>query len=112
MARSLLLVHSNPAQGHEAEFDEWFVQHHLADVVALEGFRAGTFLRKADFQRNSAGLAHPFRNLAVYELDDPPDTGVQALDAASRLGALRLNPSLASHRLTVVYDVVSRIERP
>lgn len=111
MARSLLIVQSNPVPGQEAEFDRWFTEQHLADVVQLDGFAGGVLLRKSAFQRNEQGAAHPFRNLAVYELEGDPAVGVAALDSAGASGRMQLSPTLAQVRLSVVYDQLAEVRR-
>lgn len=38
MRRFKMLVFSQPFEGREAEFDEWYTGRHLADICALPGF--------------------------------------------------------------------------
>ena len=38
MRRFKMLVFSEPFEGRDAEFDEWYTGRHLDDICALEGF--------------------------------------------------------------------------
>jgi len=38
MAKYLLLVTSNPVEGRDAEYNRWYTEEHLRDVLKLDGF--------------------------------------------------------------------------
>lgn len=62
-----LLVMSDPVAGKEQEYDTWYQQQHLVDVVAVPGVARAQRFRLAD---EDAASSHRF--LAVYELDGEP----------------------------------------
>lgn len=56
----LMMIDVDPAR--EAEFNRWYNEEHLPELLALPGFRAARrFLSRADGPRY----------LAIYEIDDP-----------------------------------------
>jgi hypothetical protein len=64
MERFKLVVLANPTDGREEEFNEWYNNTHLADIVAVPGFRsAQRFMLKEPM-----GFEHRQRYLAIYEL--------------------------------------------
>ena len=64
MTRYNLVVLSNPVAGQEDEYNRWYSEQHLQDVLAIPGVIAAQRFRIAD---ESAGAAH--RYLALYELE-------------------------------------------
>jgi|SoiMethySBSTD1v2_1073268.scaffolds.fasta_scaffold1472297_1 hypothetical protein len=80
MAEFLVMVLSNPVEGREQEFDEWYEHTHLDEILATAGFRAAQRYR-LDGQRGFAA-SHGF--LALYETE-----GESADEVIERLNARR-----------------------
>jgi hypothetical protein len=70
MAAYTMIVMSTPVPGMEAEYNAWYSDEHLGDVLRTEGFRSARRLKVC------AGYdsEHPY--FAVYEIetDDPQET--------------------------------------
>ena len=64
MAKYTYVVMSNPVAGKEEEYNRWYTDQHLPDVLAVPGFVAAQRYRVDD--ANST-LAH--RYLALYEME-------------------------------------------
>ena len=89
MTRHLLLVSADAASGQDEQFQRWYDEVHLPDVLAVPGFvRAQRFVAVPSVHGESP--AH--RYLAVYELetDDLP-VALQALRSAAR--QMELSPA-------------------
>jgi hypothetical protein len=72
MTKQILVVVSNPTPGHEDEYNRWYSEQHLADVLRVPGFVAAQRFKLTMDSANS--LPGPY--LAIYEMesDDPnPD---------------------------------------
>jgi hypothetical protein len=85
----LFFVWTAPVAGLEREFEDWYTNRHLADVLELPSYRSGQRFR------HTAG-ADPFRPfLALYETDttDVPATQ-QALKEAVATPAMPLTPAV------------------
>lgn len=67
MARYVFAVHSNPVPGREDEYNEWYSQKHLDDVLELPGVVSARRLTLADQQVRSGPFAH--RYFALYEIE-------------------------------------------
>jgi hypothetical protein len=69
MAEFKMLVLSNPVEGRDQEFNEWYDNVHLPDVLDVKGV-GGT----ERYRMCSGGKR---RYLALYELDCDDPTGVE-----------------------------------
>jgi hypothetical protein len=69
----LWLVFTRPVAGREAEYDKWYDDVHLPDVVSVPGVRTAQRFTLGP-ERRDASAEPEFRHLAVYEIDsDQPD---------------------------------------
>jgi hypothetical protein len=109
MARHVLLVLSNPAAGCDDEFNDWYTNEHLPDVLAVDGFVAAQRFRLCETQLQP-GRPAPHRYLAVYEIEaDDVSVPLQALLAGVTSGLIPLSdmldlPSLATFAFTPITD--------
>jgi hypothetical protein len=60
----------NAVPGRDQEFEEWYTQVHLRDVMRMPGARAAQRFRRTARQPLSAA-ASPYTYLTVYDVDDP-----------------------------------------
>lgn len=77
------LVFTSPTPGKEKEYNDWYTNQHLSDVLKVPGFVAATRYQLNDLGANGAKMPH--RYLAIYEVetDDPAAT---LADLNSRAG--------------------------
>ena len=78
---SVLLVFTNATPGDEAEFNRWYQEVHLKEVLEVPGFVAAQRLELTDAQVVDA--ERPHRYLAIYEVEGDPDLAFKNLMAAS-----------------------------
>lgn len=64
MTQYRFVVLSNPVAGREQEYNEWYNERHLADVLAVPGFVAAQRFQVA---KSDSGLPHKY--LALYEIE-------------------------------------------
>ncbi len=67
MARYVLVVYTNPVEGREQEYNDWYDKRHLADLRALPGVVAARRFTLAQAQVAEAPQA--YRYLALYEIE-------------------------------------------
>lgn len=74
MAKHLLVVLTNPVHGKDDEYNGWYTNQHLGDVVGIDGYVAATRYKLSDAQISGGQL--PYEYLAIYEVetDDLPAT--------------------------------------
>ncbi|NMH98228.1 DUF4286 family protein [Pseudonocardia acidicola] len=82
MARHVLVVHTRPVEGKDAEFNEWYDTVHLPDVLKVDGFVAAQRYRA---EPSVHGELPEFPYLAIYqvEADSLPDA-LAALSTAAK----------------------------
>ncbi|MEL0020080.1 MAG: hypothetical protein VW709_09390 [Rickettsiales bacterium] len=78
MAKHVVVVLSEPVEGREAEFDEWYENTHIREVLATTGWTSGQrFELTAE-----KGAKCPLKYLAFYEAEAESGEAVVAkLDA-------------------------------
>lgn len=64
MERHFMLVLTNPVEGREDEYNDWYNQTHLGEVLGVEGFVAAQ-----RFEINALSEGGPFKYLAIYEIE-------------------------------------------
>lgn len=70
MARALLVVFSNPTSDDvESEFNDWYSDAHLQDVVAIPGITAAQRFRLVNLEVSQDVPFPDHRYLAIYEAD-------------------------------------------
>ncbi|SQD99060.1 MULTISPECIES: hypothetical protein [unclassified Parafrankia] len=69
MSRYRLVVLSEPTAGKEDEYNEWYDQQHLGDLVAIDGIESAQRFRRVDGLPPEAAQVAPQRYLALYEIE-------------------------------------------
>ena len=84
MTRAMLAVYTNPSDpSRDEEFNSWYNEVHLPDVLAVDGFVAATRFRVASAGVGGDGEV-PHRYVALYEIEsDDPHATLEALVAAA-----------------------------
>lgn len=114
MAKALLVVATNPAtRDDDADFNAWYTDTHLDDVVALEGFATAKRYVLSDVRPTPGSDPSPFRYLAIYELEtDDVASAAANLQAALADGRMRRSDTLGEVRSADFYIPIAGAERP
>lgn len=110
MPKSLMVVFSNPkGAGEEVEYNRWYTDKHLPDVVGVPGIVSATRYRldkavsMGEIPANSSGY------LAIYELEAETTDELNAINAAMaaaiEAGSVDISPSLDEAKLEVSFAV-------
>jgi hypothetical protein len=101
MSRYFFVVLTNPVEGREDEYNDWYDNTHLDDVLALEGFVSAQRFR---FVPKEPTQTVPHRYLAIYEIetDDLEATHQKLVDTA-RTEAMPFSDALEQTDLTGWY---------
>lgn len=68
MAKHKFLVLTNPVEGKDKEYNDWYTNQHIPDVVSVPGIVAAQRFKLADFQMGN-GAPSPWKYLAIYEIE-------------------------------------------
>jgi hypothetical protein len=109
MARYKMLVFSEPFEGREEEFNEWYTGRHLDDICALPGF---TTAQRFKLHSVSMGTALN-KHLAIYDMEsDEPDWVIENMFANRDTPAMPISPAFNLDATTVMlYEEVTPIVR-
>ncbi len=106
--RGVLLVMSEPVDGQEDVYNDWYDRIHLPEVLEVPGFTAA---RRYVAEPSIGGALPPLKYLAIYEIEGDDFADVQAgLTAAAR----QMNISASLNRATAVtytYQIISELQR-
>jgi len=92
MARYTFVVLTNAVKDQDEEFNDWYDNRHLPDVLACNGFVAAQRFRLTEMDPEQE-FSH--RYLALYEVEtDDLVKANQALTEAAANGAMFISPSL------------------
>jgi hypothetical protein len=90
MARYVYTVFSNAVAGREEEYNRWYSEQHLDDVLRVPGFVAAQRFRLA-----LEDAAAPAQYLAIYELEtDDPSKTLAELHTCAGTPAMPISPAL------------------
>ncbi len=86
-----LTVLSNPRSGREDEFNTWYDEVHVPDLLAVPGVRA---VSRYKVHAVPGAPAAPHGYLAIYELDGDPDAVLAELAARGADGRISTSDAL------------------
>ncbi|MGH7246992.1 MAG: hypothetical protein ACREH9_02715, partial [Pseudomonadota bacterium] len=66
MAKYTFIVLTNPTAGKEAEYNQWYNQTHVPDVLNVPGMVCAQRFKLANAQM---GRNNPYNYLAIYEIE-------------------------------------------
>jgi hypothetical protein len=107
-AQTILVVFSNPVAGREEEYNEWYTDVHIPEVLAGRGYIAAQRFALSETQPD--GVELPLhRYMAVYELGID---AAEALDELSRPTSNRTTTDTIDKGSVLLYwtTITPRIE--
>ena len=86
MARHLMVVLTNPVEGREDEYNDWYTNRHLSDVLSVPGYVAAQRFKLSEARMMGDT---PYGYMTIYEIDaEDPRAAVEALGRAAKNGML------------------------
>lgn len=96
MAKYRYLVITRPVAGQEAEYNRWYSEQHLHDVIRVPGFVAAQRFAVA----GESNL--PGSYVAIYEMEtDDPQAALAEVEARAGSPAMPISPALDIANVTV-----------
>ncbi|MDB5971441.1 MAG: hypothetical protein JWQ90_3891 [Hydrocarboniphaga sp.] len=99
MASYRLLVLSNPVEGRDAEYNEWYSRQHLQDVVRIPGFVGAQRFQLVEPVLMAENF--PWRYVAIYEIETD-DLAVALGELSARTGTTAVPMSEAIDTVNIV----------
>ena len=90
MRRFKMLVFSEPFEGLDDEFNAWYTNQHLGDLVALPGFTSAQ-----RFTLHSVSMGTTLNNyLAIYDVEtDDPEAVIEHMFAVRDTAVMPMSPA-------------------
>jgi hypothetical protein len=105
MGRYIFAVHSNPVAGREHEYNDWYSNRHLDDLLAVPGVISARRLTVADQQARH--VPQSFKYLALYEVEtDDPQGFIDELVTRAETGQIPRSAALANDLSAVLWKVM------
>ena len=101
MSRYVLVVFTNPVEGREDEYNDWYQNVHLGDVVAVKGFKSAQRFRLVKPLNDQK--AYPY--LAIYEIEtDDIEAALDDMQSRANTPRMMLSPALSEDLYAVTYE--------
>ncbi|WP_019874064.1 hypothetical protein [Sporichthya polymorpha] len=110
MAIALLVVLTEPIPGREDQYNDWYTNRHLGDVLAAAGFTAAQRFHFVPSKLSRNPPPAPY--LAIYEVDaDRREEAEEFLLAAVRTEAMPISAALGPGAVTWWFEsMCDRVE--
>jgi hypothetical protein len=90
--KHLFLVFTRPTPGREAEYNDWYDNEHLDDVLRVPGVTGAQRYSVAPMF-TTPELVHGY--LAIYEIEaEDPQTALEAISGAANTDAMHISDAL------------------
>lgn len=102
------VVLSNPMPGREDEYNAWYTDQHLAEVIAVPGFVSAQRFRLRDTQAEGAPQQH---YMAIYTMrTDDPEALLERLTALVESGEIAMTEAFSQDDLsTILYETITPV---
>lgn len=104
MKKHCFVVFTKPVAGQDAEYNRWYDQQHIPDVLAVPGFlSARRFVSNVDGAR---------QYLALYEMEsDEPDATLADLSGRAGTDRMPMSPALDEASISaVLYEELELVQ--
>jgi hypothetical protein len=106
MPKYTFMVLTNPVEGQDDTYNDWYTNRHLADVLNVPGFVSAQRFKLADAQRGNP--PHPWRYLALYQIEtDDLKKTLATLSERSGTEAMVISDAVAPERMGFVYEAIT-----
>lgn len=107
MNEYILIVYSNAAQGQEEEFNRWYNEVHLPDVLALPNYTSARRFKLIDFKLDEMAPDPEHQYVAYYYLkSDDPVGALNDLRDRVLTGKILMSESMAPDFQAVAYRAI------
>jgi hypothetical protein len=105
MARFSFVVYSNPVEGREQEYNDWYSNQHLQDLLTVPGVIAARRFKLSGTQIRDAAQAYQY--LAIYDIEADDVQGfVNMLMARTANGSIARSAAMSSDSLPLFWEAL------
>lgn len=108
--RHLFVVLSNAVAGRDDEFNDWYDNRHLEDVLAVPGVVSAQRFALSPEQRMTPPF--PFQYLALYDIEtDDLKAVVEALRQRAGTEVMPLSPAMGEQKGAFLFRPITPVKR-
>ncbi len=105
MARFSLVVYSSPLEGREQEYNDWYSNQHLKDLLAIPGVISARRFKLSGTQIGQ--VAQSYQYLAIYDIEaDDVACFVKELTLRTANGAIPVSTAMSSDVLPSFWEAL------
>ena len=105
MARFSFVVYSNPVEGREQEYNDWYSNQHLKDLLAIPGVTAARRFKLSGTQIHDA--AQTYQYLAIYDIEaDDVSSFIKEMMLRTASGEIARSPAMSSDLLPLFWEAL------
>jgi hypothetical protein len=105
MARFSLVVYSNPVEGREQEYNDWYSNQHLRDLLAIPGVISARRFKLSGTQIGE--VAQPYQYLAIYDVEaEDVSSFLEEMTARTAKGAIPVSTAMSRDFSFVFWDAL------
>jgi hypothetical protein len=110
MQKHIFIVYTNPEEGQDDAYNEWYTNQHLKDVLKIPGVIAAQRFRLSDKQRLDPPF--PWQYAAIYEIEtDNLDEVITPLKEWIGTDRMPRSDAMSPHREAYFFHpITSRLE--
>jgi hypothetical protein len=106
MPKHAFVVFTNAVPGREDEFNDWYTNRHIPDVLKLPGVVAAQRFKLSEQQRREP--PYPWQYLAIYEADtDDLSVTIEALKERSGTSVMPKSDAMAEQRVAWFFSPIT-----
>ncbi len=102
MAIHKFIVFTNPTAGKEQEFDDWYMNTHMPDVMKVPGFVSGQRFTWGHAQAKQYAETWQYMTILDIETDDLQGT-LNNLISRAGTPEMHMSDSLSNHRIAYAF---------
>ncbi len=105
MARFSLVVYSNPVEGREQEYNDWYSNRHLNDLLATPGVISARRFKLSGTQIGAT--AQPYQYLAIYDIEaDDVSSFLKEMTERTAKGTIPVSTAMSPELSPVFWDAI------
>jgi hypothetical protein len=105
MARFSFVVYSNPVEGREQEYNDWYTNRHLKDLLAIPGVISARRFKISSTQIREA--AQSFQYLAIYDIEaDDVQSFIDEIMRRTADGSIARSTAMASDIVPLFWEAL------
>jgi hypothetical protein len=102
------LAFTNPVEGRDDEYNEWYTNTHLADLLRVPGLKSAQRFRLTNSQKKAG--PHPWKYMAIYDCDaEDPMQIIEGIRTRSGTAEMPQSTAVDSEHYSVYFEPITEI---